>query len=294
MNRMSIPLLPIIAQSATYQSKSVTGKMRYHYPRKNQESAVIGCQVQIEFPLRCLPTNELITGGALPGRRAEQQTCDGRAGIIAYQIAQILSDNATQAQIVMRHQMSKKECILIRTRFDRSYLKGLKIFQGTTNRCSIRQRQIFNAGEGPFYATIVDANSRKGEQATVLKFEKKAPGGKGLENSGRGFPVPIGTEFFCDTVQAPPGMSFYQVANPDQIGFLNGSALTAKELGHARTKNHIATLVQKNPGFFCYADLNSYDTSDNGAGCREDLQGHFTECEAPYPEDRARERGRLG
>src|ERR1019366_6929032 len=101
INRMTILILPVMAQAPGDPAQDMAGQMRHSHPGQDEETAVVGQSRQMAAT-RCRgPADEGVAGLALPGGRAKQETGYRTTVALAHQVFEILTDTVALAQVMI-------------------------------------------------------------------------------------------------------------------------------------------------------------------------------------------------
>ena len=108
MNRMGIERLPILGDPPRHPPQEVTGQRPHLHPRQNQETGVVGDQVQVAPAHFNRPADEAVPRGQVPWSRRPGQRREG-IGSGEHQVFQMFSDRLGVTQVVVDfHQLAKE------------------------------------------------------------------------------------------------------------------------------------------------------------------------------------------
>jgi hypothetical protein len=106
---MAVFALPIAAQPPGDAAQQVAGQRGHSYPGQDQETRIVGDQMQAWATRSGVPADILIPVGTLPSRRAKEHASQGPSLAVAHQILKVFPHRTAVTQIVVPVQQVFKE-----------------------------------------------------------------------------------------------------------------------------------------------------------------------------------------
>lgn len=145
---MGIDLFPIRRYATSVECQQVRSQMRHLNPWQNQESTLIGDQMEIVFAGGYIPPDKSIAGSDVPRGGRPHQTSDRPAMGKGY-ILEVLSDRLGVTQVVVLVNQTVTE-LFLRSPADLLEVDGKKCIDGAMDRCLINRDSVgwFAVGQG--------------------------------------------------------------------------------------------------------------------------------------------------
>src|SRR5579862_6145700 len=109
---MAVTFLPIGVDAPSDPRKNVVGQSWHSHMRQNQKAAIVGNEGQALSPLLARPANPSIARGTLPSRGAKQHAGQIDARDASDQVADVLPNGSSEAQVVILTEIPLKLTIV--------------------------------------------------------------------------------------------------------------------------------------------------------------------------------------
>jgi hypothetical protein len=218
-NGMVINSLPLLGQDSGHSPQKVRGQMRNFHPRKDEETSILGEEMDVSIALSRLPSDELIPSGHLPGRRAPAETGQ-RAALMEDQVFKVFSHGLAVTQVVVGVDESLVEGFPVGPSHHLE-IEGTQLLQSTPKGLAGMEGELDRPPSVPSARVL---SGRELNQPDLLQTQEEFAAGHGFKLAVSLSPIPETTEFFGDESAASPLMFLNNRSDEGKIIVVDFSA----------------------------------------------------------------------
>jgi hypothetical protein len=204
MDRVGIDIFPISRYAAAVEGQQMGSQVGDLNPGQNQESTLIGDQMEVVLPDPYIPSDKSVPDSDVPGGRRPEQAGDGPA-VGKGHILEVLSDRLGITQVVVLADEAVTE-LLLRAPAHLLEADGTQPIDGAMDRCLINRNPVGRLAVGQGIGKLTFGR-RQLDPALGFEEQQQAAADHVFQGAIGLSPIPCPAKLLRNEPPAPAGVS---------------------------------------------------------------------------------------